>query len=73
LVEEYVTTIELPEEKSNILENTVIAEPVQIIMYLPSSSDKAGSESSSTDDDDFDEMKGSATKTELLGLLGDNK
>jgi hypothetical protein len=42
-------------------------------MYLRSSSDEAGSEGNNNDDD-VDKMKGSATKTELLGLLpGDNK
>jgi hypothetical protein len=84
LVEVDVNRIELPEEKSkeeraveiteNILENTVIAEPVQIMYLHGSSSDEAGGESSNTDDDDeFDEMKGSATKTELSGLPSDNK
>jgi hypothetical protein len=84
LVEADVTRIELPEEKSkeeravviteNILENIVIAEPVQITYLRGSSSDEAGGESSNTDDDDeFYEMKGSATKTELSGLSSDNK
>jgi hypothetical protein len=76
--------IELPEEKSkeeraveiteNILENTVIAEPVQITYLGGSSSDEAGGENSNADyDDEFDKMKGSATKTELSGLSSDNK
>jgi hypothetical protein len=62
LVEVDVTRIELPEEKSkkeraveiteNILDNTVIAEPVQITYLRGSNSDKAGGESSNTDDDD---------------------
>jgi hypothetical protein len=83
LVEVDVTRIELPEEKSkeeraveiteNILENTVIAEPVQITYLHASSSDEAGGESSNTDDGDFDEMKGSAMKTELSSLPSDNK
>lgn len=57
----------------NILENTVIVEPVKIT-YLSSSSDEAVSESNRNDGGEFGEAKGSTTKTEQLGYLpGENK
>jgi hypothetical protein len=57
----------------NILENTDVAEPIQITYLSSSSSDKEGCESSSNDGEYREEMKGSATKTELSGLPGENK
>jgi hypothetical protein len=82
LVKVDISQIDLPEGKSkeeqaveiteNILENTVVAEPIQIT-YLSSSS--SGDDEGSSDDGEYDgeEMKGSATKTELSGLLEENK
>jgi hypothetical protein len=84
LVEVDVNEIELPEAQSkeeraveiteNILQNTVIAEPIQIT-YLSSSRDDEAAVNES-DDGEYraEEMTGSATKTELLGgLPGENK
>jgi hypothetical protein len=48
------------------LENTIIAEPIQITYLSSSSGDEAGNESNS-DDGEYGEKKGSATKTELSG------
>jgi hypothetical protein len=55
----------------NILENTVVAERIQIT-YLSSSS--SGDKEGNSDDGEYDgeELKGSATKTELSGLPGEN-
>jgi hypothetical protein len=84
LVEVDVNEIELPEAQSkeeraveiteNILQNTVIAEPIQIT-YLSSSSDDEEAVNESDDGEySAEEMKGSATKTELSGgLPGENK
>jgi hypothetical protein len=83
LVEVDVNEIDLPEGQSkeeraveiteNILENTVVAEPIQIT-HLSSSSDDEAVNESDAGEYSAEEMKGSATKTELLGLpAGENK
>lgn len=81
VVEVNITMIELPVEKiieeraieiiENILQNSVMANPVKI-KYLSITSDKVDCESDS-DDDEFVEMKDSATKSERLGLPEDSK
>jgi hypothetical protein len=57
----------------NILENTVIAEPIQITYLSSSSGEEEGNESNSNDGEHGEERMGSATKTELSGLPGENK
>jgi hypothetical protein len=84
LVEVDVNEIELPEAQSkeeraveitkNILQNTVIAEPIQITYLSSSSDDEAPVNESGDGEYRAEEMKGSATKTELSGgLPGENK
>jgi hypothetical protein len=84
LVEVDVNEIELPEVQSkeeravviteNFLQNTVIAEPIQITYLSSSSGDEAAVNVSDDGEYRAEEMKGSATKTELSGgLPGVNK